>query len=325
MESLSAYARQFLGQMDKPDVDSIEGLSPAISIDQKTTSRNPRSTVGTVTEIYDYLRLLWARIGKPHCFNCGRPIAAQSAEQIIDQLMALEEGTRFMVIAPIVRGRKGEFRKQLAELRAEGFTRVKVDGELRQLEEEIVLDKKYKHDVSVVVDRLVMRPDLRKRLADSVETASRWPTASSRSRASHTGAPSTRTPSASPACTAVSRCPSLSRARSRSTRPMAPARAAPAWVDDGDRPGAGGAGPVAVDRRRRDPAVVLGRPLYYEQSPRSPSAPGRRGHAVGGPDGEDRDLFLYGTNDDKLYVSYRNRMGRKRLDMTTFEGMRAQP
>src|SRR5213595_1417385 len=171
VESLSAYARQFLGQMEKPDVDSIEGLSPAISIDQKTTSRKPRSTVGTVTEIYDYLRLLWARIGKPHCFNCGRPIAAQSAEQIIDQIMGLEEGTRFMVMAPIVRGRKGEYGKQLEELRAEGFTRVKVDGELRMLEEAIVLDKKYKHDISVVVDRLVMRPELRKRLADSVETA----------------------------------------------------------------------------------------------------------------------------------------------------------
>src|SRR5688500_8766508 len=171
VESLSAYARQFLGQMDKPDVDSIEGLSPAISIDQKTTSRNPRSTVGTVTEIYDYLRLLWARIGKPHCFNCGRPIAAQSAEQIIDQIMSTEDGERFMVMAPIVRGRKGEYGKQLAELRSEGFTRVKVDGELRMLEEDIVLDKKFKHDISVVIDRLVMRRDLRKRLADSVETA----------------------------------------------------------------------------------------------------------------------------------------------------------
>ena len=171
VESLSAYARQFLGQMDKPDVDSIEGLSPAISIDQKTTSRNPRSTVGTVTEIYDYLRLLWARIGKPHCYNCGRPIAAQSAEQIIDQLMGFEEGTRFMVLAPIVRGRKGEFREQLEHLRSEGFTRVKVDGELKLLEEEIVLDKKFKHDLSVVVDRLIMRAEVRKRLADSVETA----------------------------------------------------------------------------------------------------------------------------------------------------------
>ncbi len=171
VESLSAYARQFLGQMDKPDVDSIEGLSPAISIDQKTTSRNPRSTVGTVTEIYDYLRLLWARIGKPHCHICGRPITGQSAEQIIDQVMELPESTRFMVMAPIVRGRKGEYGKQLEELRGEGFTRAKIDGELRRLDEEIVLDKKFKHDISIVVDRLVMKEDLRKRLADSVETA----------------------------------------------------------------------------------------------------------------------------------------------------------
>ena len=171
VESLSAYARQFLGQMDKPDVDSIEGLSPAISIDQKTTSRNPRSTVGTVTEIYDYLRLLWSRIGHPHCHVCGRPISGQSAEQIIDQVMELAEGTRFMVLAPIVRGRKGEYGKQFEELRAEGFGRVKVDGELRRLDEEIALDKKYKHDIAVVVDRLVMKGELRKRLADSIETA----------------------------------------------------------------------------------------------------------------------------------------------------------
>src|SRR5256884_143810 len=171
VESLSAYARQFLGQMDKPDVDSIEGLSPAISIDQKTTSRNPRSTVGTVTEIYDYLRLLWARIGRPHCPICGRPIAAQSAEQIIDQVMTLEDGTRFMVLAPVVRGRKGEYKDLLDELRADGYTRVKVDGELRRLEEDIELDKKYKHDIAVVVDRLVMKADSRKRLADSIETA----------------------------------------------------------------------------------------------------------------------------------------------------------
>jgi excinuclease ABC subunit A len=171
VESLSAYARQFLGQMDKPDVDSIEGLSPAISIDQKTTSRNPRSTVGTVTEIYDYLRLLWARVGKPHCSICGRPIVGQSAEQIIDQVMELAEGTRFMVLAPVVRGRKGEYGKLLDELRADGFARVKIDERVRMLEESIVLDKRYKHDISVVVDRLVMRHDVRKRLADSIETA----------------------------------------------------------------------------------------------------------------------------------------------------------
>jgi excinuclease ABC subunit A len=171
VESLSAYARQFLGQMDKPDVDSIEGLSPAISIDQKTTSRNPRSTVGTVTEIYDYLRLLWSRVGKPHCPICGRPIAGQSAEQIIDQVMELAEGSRFMVLAPVVRGRKGEYGKLLEELRADGFARVKIDDRVRMLEESIVLDKRYKHDISVVVDRLVMRHDVRKRLADSIETA----------------------------------------------------------------------------------------------------------------------------------------------------------
>jgi excinuclease ABC subunit A len=171
VESLSAYARQFLGQMDKPDVDSIEGLSPAISIDQKTTSRNPRSTVGTVTEIYDYLRLLWSRVGKPHCPICGRPIVGQSAEQIIDQVMELADGTRFMVLAPVVRGRKGEYGKLLEELRADGFARVKIDDRIRMLEESIVLDKRYKHDVSVVVDRLVMRHDVRKRLADSIETA----------------------------------------------------------------------------------------------------------------------------------------------------------
>ena len=171
VESLSAYARQFLGQMDKPDVDSIEGLSPAISIDQKTTSRNPRSTVGTVTEIYDYLRLLWSRVGKPHCPICGRPIVGQSAEQIIDQVMELAEGTRFMVLAPVVRGRKGEYGKLLEELRGDGFARVKIDDRVRMLEESIVLDKRYKHDISVVVDRLVMRHDVRKRLADSIETA----------------------------------------------------------------------------------------------------------------------------------------------------------
>jgi excinuclease ABC subunit A len=171
VESLSAYARQFLGQMDKPDVDSIEGLSPAISIDQKTTSRNPRSTVGTVTEIYDYLRLLWSRVGKPHCPICGRPIVGQSAEQIIDQVMELAEGARFMVLAPVVRGRKGEYGKLLQELKNDGFTRVKIDDRVRLLEESIVLDKRYKHDISVVVDRLAMRHDVRKRLADSIETA----------------------------------------------------------------------------------------------------------------------------------------------------------
>ena len=172
VESLSAYARQFLGQMEKPDVDSIEGLSPAISIDQKTTSRNPRSTVGTVTEIYDYLRLLWARIGKPHCYSCGAPIQGQSLEQITDRVLTLEEGTRFMVLAPIVRGRKGEYGRLLDEMRGQGYVRAVIDGELRRLDEDIDLDKKYKHDISVVVDRLVMKEGVRKRLSESIEAAS---------------------------------------------------------------------------------------------------------------------------------------------------------
>jgi excinuclease ABC subunit A len=171
VESLSSYARQFLGLMEKPDVDSIEGLSPAISIDQKTTSRNPRSTVGTVTEIYDYLRLLWARIGTPYCPECGEEITGQTQEQIVDRLMTLEEGTKFMVMAPVVRGRKGEYGKLLEQMRLEGYSRVKVNGELRRLDEEIVLDKKYKHDIAVVVDRLVMKTDLRRRLSESVEAA----------------------------------------------------------------------------------------------------------------------------------------------------------
>jgi excinuclease ABC subunit A len=171
VESLSAYARQFLGLMEKPDVDAIEGLSPAISIDQKTTSRNPRSTVGTVTEIYDYLRLLWARIGVPHCPQCGEEIAGQTQEQIVDRLMTLEQGAKFIVTAPVVRGRKGEYGKLFEQLRLEGYSRVKVDGELRRLDEEIVLDKKFKHDIAVVVDRLAMKPDLRRRLSESVEAA----------------------------------------------------------------------------------------------------------------------------------------------------------
>ncbi len=171
VESLSAYARQFLGLMEKPDVDSIEGLSPAISIDQKTTSRNPRSTVGTVTEIYDYLRLLWARIGTPHCPECGEEITGQTQEQIVDRLMTLADETKFMVMAPVVRGRKGEYGKLLDQMRLEGYSRAKVDGDLRRLDEEIELDKKYKHDVSIVVDRLVMKAELRRRLSESVEAA----------------------------------------------------------------------------------------------------------------------------------------------------------
>jgi len=173
VESLSAYARQFLGQMDKPDVDFIEGLSPAISIDQKTTSRNPRSTVGTVTEIYDYLRLLFARIGHPHCPQCGRPITQQTVEQMVDRIMELGEGTRLQILAPVVRGRKGEYRKVLEEIRKDGFVRVRVDGELRDVSEDIELDRYKTHTIEIVVDRIVIRPDIEGRLADSLETALR--------------------------------------------------------------------------------------------------------------------------------------------------------
>ncbi len=171
VESLSSYARQFLGQMEKPDVDFIEGLSPAISIDQKGTSKNPRSTVGTITEIYDYLRVLYARIGHPHCPKCGRPIGRQTPDQIVDQVMQLPEGTRFQILAPIVRGRKGEYEKLLADLGRKGFARARIDGEVHELTEQIRLDRYYKHDIDVIVDRLVANPDIRRRVADSVETA----------------------------------------------------------------------------------------------------------------------------------------------------------
>ena len=171
VESLSSYARMFLGQMDKPDVDAIDGLSPAISIDQKTTSKNPRSTVGTVTEIYDYLRLLWARVGIPHCPKCGKPIQRQSVDQIVDQIMQLPEKTRFQVLAPVVRGKKGEHAKIFEDARRSGYARVRVDGSLYDLTETIQLDKNKKHHIDVIVDRLVMKPDLARRLTDSVETA----------------------------------------------------------------------------------------------------------------------------------------------------------
>jgi excinuclease ABC subunit A len=327
VESLSAYARQFLGQMDKPDVDSIEGLSPAISIDQKTTSRNPRSTVGTVTEIYDYLRLLWARIGKPHCFNCGRPIAAQSAEQIIDQIMGLDDGERFMVLAPIVRGRKGEYGKQLQELRSEGFTRVKVDGELRLLEDDIVLDKKYKHDIAVVVDRLVMRRDLRKRLADSVETAVSLADGMVEiETVPRDGGPvETTTYSEKFACLHCGI--SMPELEPRSFSFNSPHGACPRCT------GLGSQMEIDPELVVPDPSLSLnegailpwssGATSYYEQM--TTAIAERYEIDLDAPwdelDEEQQNLFLYGTNGDRLYVSYRNRMGRKRSYMTTFEGI----
>ncbi len=171
VESLSSYARQFLGQMDKPDVDSIDGLSPAISIDQKTTSKNPRSTVGTVTEIYDYLRLLWARVGIPHCPKCGKEISRQTIDQIVDRVEALGEGTKFIILSPVIRGKKGEHQKVLEDARRGGFARVRIDGSLYDLTEEIRLDKNKKHSIELVVDRLVLKEGIRRRLTDSIETA----------------------------------------------------------------------------------------------------------------------------------------------------------
>ena len=171
VESLSSYARQFLGQMEKPDVELIEGLSPAISIDQKTTSRNPRSTVGTVTEVYDYFRLLFARIGIPHCPQCGTEIRRQTVDEICDQVMAMPEGSKILVNAPVVRGRKGEYVKELASFKKSGYGRVKIDGIVYDLQEEIKLEKNLKHNISVVVDRLVVKPTIQKRLTDSLEGA----------------------------------------------------------------------------------------------------------------------------------------------------------
>jgi excinuclease ABC subunit A len=323
VESLSAYARQFLGQMDKPDVDSIEGLSPAISIDQKTTSRNPRSTVGTVTEIYDYLRLLWARIGHPHCHVCGRPISGQSAEQIIDQVMELAESTRFMVLAPIVRGRKGEYGKQFDELRSEGFSRVKVDGELRRLDEEIVLDKKYKHDIAVVVDRLVMKGELRKRLADSIETAVALADGLVEVELVDSG--EIQTYSEKFACPvhgpslveleprifsfnsphgACTRCTGLG-----SQMEIDPELVVP---DPSLSIGEGAIAPWAASASSYYEQLIQGIAERYEIDLETPWRKLPQ---------DSRDFFLYGTNGDRVQISYRNRFGRQRSYATQFEGI----
>jgi len=331
VESLSAYARQFLGQMDKPDVDSIEGLSPAISIDQKTTSRNPRSTVGTVTEIYDYLRLLWARIGQPHCYKCGRPIAAQSAEQIIDQVMTLPEGAKFMVLAPVVRGRKGEYGKLFDELRTEGFTRVKVDGELRRLEEDIVLDKKYKHDIAVVIDRLVMRPDLRKRLADSIETAvARTEGIVDIENVSGDGAGPTdrgEVTTYSDRFMCLHCGTSMPELEPRMFSFNSPHGACPRCTGLGSQ--------MEIDPHLivPDPSLSLSEGAilpwstsasnYYEQMTQAIADKWEVDMETPWEDllEDVRDCFLYGTDGERIYVTYRNRYGRKRSYMTTFEGI----
>ncbi len=327
VESLSAYARQFLGQMDKPDVDSIEGLSPAISIDQKTTSRNPRSTVGTVTEIYDYLRLLWARIGHPRCHICGRPISGQSAEQIIDQVMELPEDTRFMVLAPIVRGRKGEYGKQLEELRSEGFGRVKVDGELRRLDEQIVLDKKFKHDIAVVVDRLVMKGELRKRLADSVETAVALADGLVEIELVPADGSSGAIQTYSERFACPVHGPSLVELEPRIFSFNSPHGACPRCT------GLGSQMEIDPELVVPDPTLSIGEGAiapwaasasdYYEQLTQAIAE--RYEVDLDTPWEElpdaQREFFLYGTNGERVQVSYRNRFGRRRSYTTQFEGI----
>jgi excinuclease ABC subunit A len=326
VESLSAYARQFLGQMDKPDVDSIEGLSPAISIDQKTTTRNPRSTVGTVTEIYDYLRLLWARVGHPHCHICGKPIQGQSAEQIIDQVMDLPDGTRFMVLAPLARGRKGEYRDVLEHLRAEGFQRVKVDGQLRLLEEEIVLDKKFKHDISVVVDRLVMRPEVRKRLADSIETAVALADGMVEiETVPREGAAEVTLYSEKFAC--PDHGPVLPELEPRIFSFNSPHGACERCT------GLGSQMEIDPELVVPDPALSIGEGAlapwansasnYYEQITQAIAEKYDVDLDIPWRDlvEDQRDLFLYGTNGERIAVSYRNRYGRRRSYSTRFEGI----
>ncbi|HLM92763.1 MAG TPA: excinuclease ABC subunit UvrA [Gaiellaceae bacterium] len=322
VESLSAYARQFLQMMEKPDVDSIDGLSPAISIDQKTTSRNPRSTVGTVTEIYDYLRLLYARVGRPHCPICGRPIAGQSIESIVDQVLRLPEGTKFTINAPVVRDRKGEYKDLLEQLRGEGFTRVKVDGEERLLEEEIELDKKFKHTIEVVVDRLSMKSDLRHRLTDSVETA----------LALAEGLVTVAVVDGEE-LTFSERfaCPEhgvgLPELQPRIFSFNSPHGACPRCT------GLGAQQEIDPDLLVPDPELSIaegalvpwsvGNSTYYESVIQAIAD--RYEIDIDKPwrelTEEQQDLFLYGTSGDKVYVTYRNRMGRRRAYMLAFEGI----
>jgi excinuclease ABC subunit A len=323
VESLSAYARQFLQMMEKPDVDSIDGLSPAISIDQKTTSRNPRSTVGTVTEIYDYLRLLFARVGRPHCPVCGRPIAGQSIEAIVDQVLRLPEGTRFTVNAPVVRDRKGEYREVFEELRRDGFTRVKVDGEQRLLEEDIVLDKKFKHTIEVVVDRLVMKPDLRTRLAQSIETAVAL--ADGLVVVDRLDEGESLTFSEKFAC--PDHGVSLPELQPRIFSFNSPHGACPRCT------GLGAQQEIDPDLLVPDPTLSIGEGALVPWSVGSSSFYESVIQAIADRYEIDLDLpwqelttdqqdkFLYGTGGDRVYVTYRNRMGRKRSYMLAFEGI----
>jgi excinuclease ABC subunit A len=311
--------------MEKPDVDSIEGLSPAISIDQKTTSRNPRSTVGTVTEIYDYLRLLYARVGRPHCPICGKPISGQSQESIVDQILQLPEGTRFTVNAPVVRDRKGEYKDVFEELRNEGFTRVKVDGEQLLLEDEIKLDKKFKHTIEVVVDRLTMKQDLRTRLAQSVETAAQLADGLVAIDVVDDDNPRSLLFSEKFAC--PDHGVSLPELQPRIFSFNSPHGACPRCT------GLGAQQEIDPDLLVPDPSISI------EEGALVPWAVGNSGfyesviQAIADRyeipldepwenlSDEEQDLFLYGTEGERIYVSYRNRMGRRRSYMLAFEGI----
>ncbi|MBA3841818.1 MAG: excinuclease ABC subunit UvrA [Actinobacteria bacterium] len=335
VESLSSYARQFLQMMEKPDVDSIDGLSPAISIDQKTTSRNPRSTVGTVTEIYDYLRLLYARVGRPHCPVCGRLISGQSIDSIVEQILVLPDRTRFTVNAPSVRDRKGEFKDLFEELRNEGFTRVKVDGEQHTLDEPPVLDKKFKHTIEVVVDRLVMKTDLRTRLTQSVETATQLaeglvvidlvevPDGAGRQGGPRSGESMTYSQNFA--------CPehgvSLAELQPRIFSFNSPHGACPRCT------GLGAQQEIDPDLLVPDTSLsiddgalvpwAVGGSGFYESVIQAIADRYEVPTDVPWQDltEVEQDYFLYGTDGDKVYVAYRNRMGRRRSYMVDFEGI----
>ncbi len=349
VESLSAYARQFLGQMNKPDVDSIEGLSPAISIDQKTTSRNPRSTVGTVTEIYDYLRLLYARIGRPHCWICGRAIEGQSKEQIVDQILSLEPGRRFVVKAPVVRGQKGWHRDILEHVRQEGFTRIEIDGRQYSMDETLPeLDKNVRHDINVIVDRLVMKEGVRRRLSDSVETAL------SEGHGLlmvdvHDGGGSAEQdesvegeadPSAAAGAGATPTSLLFSENLACPEHGVSLPEMAPRIFSFNSPHGAcetcGGLGA----RREIDPELLVGDPClsveegvllpwsgsnsqYYDQIVTAIAERYEIDMSTPWADvpQEVKEIFLYGTKGERLYVSYVNRSGHRRSYTTSFEGI----
>ena len=327
VESLSAYARQFLGQMDKPDVDHIDGLSPAVSIDQKTTSNNPRSTVATVTEMYDYLRLLYARAGRPHCHVCGFPVASSSPQQMVEKVLALPEKTRFMVMAPVVRGRKGEYGKQMNEYAEQGFARIRVDGEVHELPVDLNLDKKYKHDIDVVVDRLVIRDGIERRLTDSIETALKLSEGLVQVETVERNGSGSESMLFSENFTCTNCGASIAEIQPRTFSFNSPHGACDRCDGLGSRleidpdlvvPNA--------DLSVNEGAVV---PWSGSQTEYHSSVLGALSEKYGIdlnvpwrdlPE-EDRNTILHGTGGERIYVSYRNRYNRRRQYMTRFDGV----